>query len=86
MERVLKEEEVYVAVDLEAEGDEQATSTTSFPAVAFLHPVNQSWWSRFAALLLRLRLAALDYLRPAEDDDGGNMKVRIIRDDDSSTL
>lgn len=86
VERVLKQEEVYVAIDLEPEGDEQKNSKAGFPAVGFLHPLNQSWWSRFAALLLRLRLAVLDYLRPAEDDDGGSMKVRVVKDDGSSIV
>lgn len=81
VERVLKQEEVYVAVDLGSEGDEHTKSTTGFPAVGFLHPLNQSWWSRFAAFVLRLRLVVLDYFRPAGDTDGGNMKVRIIQDD-----
>lgn len=82
----MKQEEVYVAVDLEPEGDEQTDSKAGFPAVGFLHPLNQSWWSRFAASLLRLRLAVLDYLRPAEDDDGGNMTVRVVKDDGSSSV
>lgn len=82
----MKQEEVYVAVDLEPEADEQMKSKAGFPAVAFLHPLNQSWWSRFAALLLRLRLAVLDYILPAEDDDGGSMKVRVVQDDGSSSV
>lgn len=84
VERVLKQEEVYVAVDVEPEGDEQTKSKAGFPAVGFLHPLNQSWWQRFTTLLLRLRLAVLDYLRPAGDDDGGSMKVCVVQDDGSS--
>lgn len=73
-------------MDLESEGDEHTKSTAGFPAVGFVHPLNQSWWSRFAAFMLRLRLVVLDYFRPAEDNDGGNMKVRTIQDDCSHSI
>lgn len=81
MERVLQQEEVYVAVDMDNEAGEPVESTAGFPAVGFLHPLNQSWLSRSWSLLVRLRLAALDYLRPDNDADEGNIKVRFIQDD-----
>lgn len=86
MERVLKQEEVYVAVDLEYEGGEHTKPTAVFPAVGFLHPVHQSLWGRFAAFMLRLRLVVLNYFRPAEDNDGGNMKVCTTQDDGSHSI
>lgn len=86
MERVLKQEEIYVAVDLESEEEEHIKSTAGFPAVGFLHPLTQSWWSRFAAFMLRLRLVIFDYFRQPGDADGGNMKVRTIQEDDSHRI
>lgn len=78
---MLLQEEVYVAVDLDHEGGERAESAAGCPAVGFLHPLNQSWSGRFWSLLVRLRLAALDYLRPDEDGDEGNMKARAVQHD-----
>lgn len=75
---MLKQEEVYVAVDPEPEANEETEPIAGFPAVGFLHAIKQSWWRRFAASLLRLRLSALEYFRPAEDNDEGNMKVRVV--------
>ncbi|KAK2599268.1 hypothetical protein N8I77_011038 [Diaporthe amygdali] len=74
VERVLMQQEVHVAVDLQHEGGEQAKSAAGFPAVGFIHPLNQSWAQRIASLFLSLRLAVLEYFRPAQDDDGGNLK------------
>lgn len=73
-------------MDLESEVDEHTKSTAGFPAVGFVHPLNQSWWSSFAAFVLRLRLVVLDYFRPAGDTDGGNMKVCTIQDDGSHSI
>lgn len=81
MERVLLQEEIYVAVDLEREGGDQSESKAGFPAVGFLHPLNQSWSHRFWSLLVRLRLAVLDHMRPKGDGDEGNMKVRNFHDE-----
>lgn len=73
-------------MDLESEVDEHTKSTAGFPAVGFVHPLNQSWWGSFAAFMLRLRLVVLDYFRPAEDNDEGNMKVSTIQEDNSHRI
>jgi hypothetical protein len=81
VERALLQGEVYVAVDLEPEAGDQGKSTAGCPAVGLLHPPNQSWLHRFYSLLVHLRLSALGYIRPVEDENDANTKVRVIQDD-----
>lgn len=81
VERVLLEGEIHVAVDLEPEGGDQGKSTAVCSAVGILHPPDISWLQRFRSLLVHLRLAALGYIRPLEDENDANLKVRVIQDD-----
>jgi hypothetical protein len=81
VDRILREGEIHVAVDLEPEGGDQGKSPAPGSAVGILHPPETSWLQRFWSFLGHLRLAALDYVRPVEDSDDANLKVRIVQED-----